>query len=122
MDPNPNISFWNSSLWKTGDPLFNEIAYGSSGMQFFLGHHTFSHENLNNVTYKDALLQIRLNQVRVPRCPCRASALRSPPCSPAARQEWCLSRLSRAYRCCHDMRTALYWVCQTQHCLRRQHC
>ena len=47
------------------DPLYKEISSGTSGLQYFLGHHTFSHENLNNVTYQDAYLQIRLNQVRV---------------------------------------------------------
>jgi hypothetical protein len=65
MTPNPNISFWNPALWPN-DPLYKEITNGTSGLQFFLGHHTFSHENLNNVTYNDAYLQLRLNQVRVP--------------------------------------------------------
>lgn len=63
MPANYSSSFWNPTLWKN-DPLYNEIAFGSSGMQYYLGHHTFSHENLNNVTYHDAYLQIRLNQVR----------------------------------------------------------
>ena len=63
MPVNPDTSWWNDTLWKT-DPLYNEIAFGASGLQFFLGHHTFTHENLNNVTYNDAEQQIRLNQVR----------------------------------------------------------
>ena len=63
MPVNPDTSWWNATLWKT-DPLYNEIAFGTSGMEFFLGHHTFTHENLNNVTYHDAEQQIRLNQVR----------------------------------------------------------
>lgn len=65
MTPNPDISWWNSSLW-TNDPLYKEIAFGTSGLQYFLGHHTFSHENMNNVTYQDAYLQMRLNQVLKP--------------------------------------------------------
>ena len=64
MTPNPDISWWNPTLWPN-DPLYKEITNGTSGLQFFLGHHTFSHENLNNVTYNDAYLQLRLNQVRV---------------------------------------------------------
>jgi hypothetical protein len=68
MDPNPDVSWWNATLWKN-DPLYNEIAFGTSGMHYFLGHHTFSHQNLNNVTYADAMLQIRLNQVRSLRTP-----------------------------------------------------
>ena len=63
MTPNPDISWWNPALWPN-DPLYKEITNGTSGLQFFLGHHTFSHENLNNVTYNDAYLQMRLNQVR----------------------------------------------------------
>jgi hypothetical protein len=64
MPANPDTSWWNATLWKS-DPLYNEIAFGASGMQFFLGHHTFTHENMNNVTYNDAYQQIRLNQVRI---------------------------------------------------------
>jgi hypothetical protein len=72
MPTNPNTSWWNPTLWKT-DPLYNEIAFGASGKEFFLGHHTFTHENLNNVTYYDAEQQIRLNQVRclLPHPSCR---------------------------------------------------
>jgi hypothetical protein len=64
MPANPDTSWWNATLWKT-DPLYKEIAFGTSGMQFFLGHHTFTHENMNNVTYNDAYQQIRLNQVQL---------------------------------------------------------
>ena len=63
MPINPDTSWWNATLWKT-DPLYNEIAFGASGLQYFLGHHTFTHENMNNVTRHDAEQQIRLNQVR----------------------------------------------------------
>lgn len=62
MPTNPNISWWNDTLWKN-DGLYNEIAFGASGMQFYLGHHTFNHEVLNAVTYSDAAQQMRLNQV-----------------------------------------------------------
>ena len=67
MPVNPGTSWWNATLWKT-DPLYNEIAFGTSGMEFFLGHHTFTHENLNNVTYHDAEQQIRINQVHSEHC------------------------------------------------------
>ena len=73
MPTNPDTSWWNATLWKT-DPLYNEIAFGTSGMQYFLGHHTFTHENMNNVTYNDAEQQIRLNQVRCP-LPAASSSL-----------------------------------------------
>ncbi len=63
MGLKPDLSWWKPATWRN-DPLYNEIAFGSSGMLYFLGHHTFNHENLNNVTYWDALQQIRLNQVR----------------------------------------------------------
>lgn len=39
------------------------MAFGEAGMEFYLGHHTFNHESISNVTYSDALQQIRLNQV-----------------------------------------------------------
>jgi hypothetical protein len=71
MPANPDTSWWNATLWKT-DPLYNEIAFGASGMQFFLGHHTFTHENMNNVTYNDAYQQIRLNQVQLSAAPSAA--------------------------------------------------
>ena len=73
MPTNPDTSWWNATLWKT-DPLYYEIAFGTSGMQYFLGHHTFTHENMNNVTYNDAEQQIRLNQVRCP-LPAASSSL-----------------------------------------------
>ena len=77
MPANPNISWWNPTLW-LNDPLYKEITglgnADASGLQFFLGHHTFTHENMNNVTYNDAFQQIRLNQVRFP-LPAASSSL-----------------------------------------------
>ena len=63
MTVNPDVSWWKPATWKSADPLYNEVAFGASGQQFYLGHHTFDHLILNNVTYNDALQQIRLNQV-----------------------------------------------------------
>ena len=73
MPANPDISWWDPTLW-LNDPLYKEITgignTAASGLQFFLGHHTFTHENLNNVTYNDAYQQIRLNQVNFPAACC----------------------------------------------------
>lgn len=63
MPANPDVSWWNATTWKN-DGLYKEITSGASGLQYFLGHHTFNHENLNAITYYDAVQQIRLNQVR----------------------------------------------------------
>lgn len=62
MPANPNISWWNATLWKN-DGLYNEVAFAAAGQKFYLGHHTFNHEVLNAATYADAVQQIRLNQV-----------------------------------------------------------
>ena len=73
MPTNPDTSWWNPTLW-LNDPLYKEITglgnTVASGLQFFLGHHTFTHENMNNVTYHDAEQQIRLNQVNFPAASC----------------------------------------------------
>jgi hypothetical protein len=63
MPANPDLSWWNATTWKT-DELYNEIAFGPSGMTYFLGHHNFNHENMNACTYYDAEQQIRLSQVQ----------------------------------------------------------
>ena len=75
MPANPDVSWWNATLWQN-DGLYKEIAFGASGLQYFLGHHTFNHENLNAITYYDTVQQIRLNQVRRQLWPCY-SALRT---------------------------------------------
>jgi hypothetical protein len=45
-----DVSWWNATLWQN-DGLYKEIAFGPSGLQYFLGHHTFNHEVLNAITY-----------------------------------------------------------------------
>ncbi|KAJ3403122.1 hypothetical protein HDV05_008046 [Chytridiales sp. JEL 0842] len=42
------------------DPLFNFIYTNQE--QYFLGSHTFTHEDLNNCTYRDAFNEITVNQ------------------------------------------------------------
>lgn len=69
MPENPDVSWWNPTTWKNDD-LYNEIAFGASGLTYFLGHHNFNHENMNACTYYDAEQQIRLNQVQRLLWPC----------------------------------------------------
>ena len=37
-----DTSWWNPTAWQQ-DELYSEMAFGLSGLQFYLGHHTFSH-------------------------------------------------------------------------------
>ena len=103
MPANPDVSWWNATLWQN-DGLYKEIAFGASGLQYFLGHHTFNHENLNAITYYDAVQQIRLNQVRRQLWPCYC-ALRTTGDSwlPTAAKLTCiLVRLAAAEACRED--------------------
>lgn len=39
MKPNllTNHSWWQPALWKSGDALYNEVAFGASGKELYLG-------------------------------------------------------------------------------------
>ncbi|KAJ3329733.1 hypothetical protein HDU76_007252 [Blyttiomyces sp. JEL0837] len=49
----------NFAAMKANDDLFDYFV--SNGKNFYLNHHTFSHENLNNCTYSDAFHELQSN-------------------------------------------------------------
>lgn len=56
---------WNKTAFAAADALFAAIAAntGNFATSFFYNHHTFTHQNLDNVTFSDAVLQLQLNQL-----------------------------------------------------------